>query len=234
MKHPIQPVILDDGILRFRRNLVVRYLLDTGGLDLNDIGRNDFPKEDLEQFYQLIGCTLSVFGDMPFVSDEVYEAARHMYEEGVPEEKARLEVLQQTLSRLQPIVRSLIEVVFPQLPLDDISDIKKAVPTTNSHDLLCLLIKEQYPTEDLKGFDLNVVYKNTFTEIGAISEAVARIDDYHDPAEHVLNEYLTRLSAPKNHFFVRAVKGTTTLLLLLNSLTETGNRYLESTTVIGK
>jgi len=229
MKHPIQPVISDDGTLRFRQNLVVRYLLNTGGLDLNDIGRQDFPKEDLEQFYQLIGCTLSVFGDMPLVSDEVYEAARHMYEEGVPEEKARLEVLQQTLSRLQPIVRSLIEVVFPQLPLDDISDIKATEQPTNSHDLLCLLIKEQYPAEDLRGFDLNVVYKNTFTEIGSTLEAISRIDDYNDLAEHVLNEYLTDLTAPKHHFFVRAIKGPTTLLLILNSLTETGKKYLEST-----
>jgi hypothetical protein len=51
---PIQPFIEDSrGVVRFRQNAIVRYLLDEGGLDLNHLVMIDFPQEDFEQFAQL-------------------------------------------------------------------------------------------------------------------------------------------------------------------------------------
>ena len=40
MGHPMQPIEMDsDGTPRFKANEIVRYLLDNGGIDLNQIAR---------------------------------------------------------------------------------------------------------------------------------------------------------------------------------------------------
>lgn len=76
MAHPLQPLYTDkNGIVRFRGNKAVKFLLDNSGYDLNELARIDFSDEDREQFAQLIGYSLSGFGDLSYVSDEVYEKA---------------------------------------------------------------------------------------------------------------------------------------------------------------
>lgn len=75
MRQPIQPLVLDErGVLRFRGNSIVRYLLDNGGVDLNHLACVEFPQEDREQFAQLIGYSLSGFGELSYVSDDTYDA----------------------------------------------------------------------------------------------------------------------------------------------------------------
>jgi len=77
-KHPIQPLYIDDhGTIRFKENKIVNYLLDNGGIDLNQLGRMDFTQNDSEQFSQLIGYSLIGFGELDHVSDEAYEAAEN-------------------------------------------------------------------------------------------------------------------------------------------------------------
>lgn len=67
--HPMQPVIIDDrGVARFKRNPIVCYLLDHGGIDLNKIATLDFKPEDHEQFAQLIGYSVSGFGELSYAS----------------------------------------------------------------------------------------------------------------------------------------------------------------------
>ena len=45
-RHPIQPLELDgEGVLRFKRNAIVCYLLDNGGIDMNKLAMLDFPRE---------------------------------------------------------------------------------------------------------------------------------------------------------------------------------------------
>jgi hypothetical protein len=74
--HPIQPLIRDEqGVLRFKRNAIVRYLLDCGPFDMNHLAMMDFTDKDREQFAQLIGYSLSGFGELSYVSDETYEKA---------------------------------------------------------------------------------------------------------------------------------------------------------------
>ena len=81
MKQPIQPLALDEhGVLRFKGNALVRYILDNGGIDMNDLAVIDFPQEDQEQFAQLIGYSLCGFGELSYVSDETYYAAEKMFE----------------------------------------------------------------------------------------------------------------------------------------------------------
>lgn len=80
MKHPIQPLIMDkNNVLRFKENVIVRYILDNGGIDLNHIVQQEFPKEDLEQFYQLIGYSLDGFADLDATTNEVYDKALRVW-----------------------------------------------------------------------------------------------------------------------------------------------------------
>lgn len=72
----MQPIYRDDdGVVRFRQNAIVRYLLDAGHLDLNDIALRRFDDEDRAQLAQLIGYSLSGFSELSYVSDELYEQA---------------------------------------------------------------------------------------------------------------------------------------------------------------
>ena len=76
---PLQPIYKDEhGTVRFRGNAIVRYLLDNGDVDLNDLAMIDFPQADREQFASLIGYSLSGFSELDYVSDETYEVAERM------------------------------------------------------------------------------------------------------------------------------------------------------------
>lgn len=75
-RHPVQPLVTDqDGVVRFKPNAIVEFLLDAGPFDMNKLASMRFPKEDYEQFAQLIGYSLSGFGDLSYVSDETFEMA---------------------------------------------------------------------------------------------------------------------------------------------------------------
>lgn len=38
IKNPMQPIVFDEHkVIRFKDNKIVRYLLDNGGIDLNDL-----------------------------------------------------------------------------------------------------------------------------------------------------------------------------------------------------
>ncbi|WP_327211382.1 hypothetical protein [Rhizobium leguminosarum] len=74
-KHPIQPIALDEeGIARFVKNRIVRFLLDQYKPGLNDIyerfrcrGDAEARREgtaDYEQLMMLIGYSVSGFGDL--------------------------------------------------------------------------------------------------------------------------------------------------------------------------
>lgn len=74
-KHPIQPLYNDNGVLRFHANKIVKFLLDAGPFDLNQLALMEFTDSDREQFAQLIGYSLSGFGELPYVSDATYKRA---------------------------------------------------------------------------------------------------------------------------------------------------------------
>jgi hypothetical protein len=79
--HPLQPLITDNqGVVRFKENAIVRYLLDYNGnpgtkIDLNTLATLPFTQEDREQFAQLIGYSLNGFSELSYVSRETYEIA---------------------------------------------------------------------------------------------------------------------------------------------------------------
>lgn len=66
-KHPIQNVTKDArGVYRFQQNTIVRFLLDQYKPNLNDLYVKfaESDPEDYEQLMQLIGYSLSGFGEL--------------------------------------------------------------------------------------------------------------------------------------------------------------------------
>jgi hypothetical protein len=97
----MQPVVLDvDGRPRFRENAIIRYIVDhaadvvhpgspaidpntgkpyhQGKLDLGKLSMIDFPQEDMEQFAQLMGYSVSGYHELSYVSDESAAEASHL------------------------------------------------------------------------------------------------------------------------------------------------------------
>ena len=76
-KHPVQPVYFDEhGVVRFKENPIVRYLLDAGPFDMNSIAMlPGIDANDREQFAQLIGYSVSGAGDLSYFSDETWDEA---------------------------------------------------------------------------------------------------------------------------------------------------------------
>lgn len=117
LKHPIQPLALDEqDVLRFKSNAIVNWLVDrdtkrntvpgtsnsSGGM--NAIAREDFSQNDLVQFAQLIGYSLSGFGTLSYVADADYDAAETAYRESNNEEVVALRARVASLeSRLEEI-----------------------------------------------------------------------------------------------------------------------------------
>lgn len=117
-RHPIQPIENDSrGTPRFKKNAIVEFLLDHGGHDMNKLASLDFSQEDREQFAQLIGYSLSGFGELSYVSDETYNAAERMAE-GEDERDARIASLEQMLSTVREGLKVAVPAVFRIHPDD--------------------------------------------------------------------------------------------------------------------
>ena len=75
-EHPMQPIgFADDGCIRFKPNKIVQYLLDAGTIDLNQLSLMPFTDADWDQFYQLIGYSVSGYCDLSNVGDDAKDAA---------------------------------------------------------------------------------------------------------------------------------------------------------------
>ena len=76
-KHPIQPTYYDkNGVLRFKPNGIIRWLLNNDKFSLNEIAAMPFEDNDREQLAQLIGYSLGGFSELSYVSDELYEKVK--------------------------------------------------------------------------------------------------------------------------------------------------------------
>lgn len=78
MKHPMQPIEMVDGVVRFTQNGIVRWLVDHATIDLNEIflrvEHGQFERGDYVQLMQLIGYSVSGFGDLGLDEQAVAEA----------------------------------------------------------------------------------------------------------------------------------------------------------------
>jgi len=69
LPHPMQPIGYDDrNIARFKENGIVRFLLDNGPFSLNELSmmlaKGKFSQEDYTQLMQLIGYSVSGYGEL--------------------------------------------------------------------------------------------------------------------------------------------------------------------------
>ena len=122
-QHPMQPLAKDGrGVMRFRENALVRYLLDKGGIDMNHLAEVAFPVEDREQFAQLIGYSLSGFAELSYVRDDTFAAAQALADNpSLTEEQARIQSLEQTLRDIRAGLRVAAVAAFPIHP-DDLGE----------------------------------------------------------------------------------------------------------------
>lgn len=119
VKQPIQPLVTDQhGTLRFKENAIVRYLLDKGGVTLNDLALIPFSQDDRMQFAQLIGYSLSGFSDLSYVDDATFEAATAMAEQGMNYKDARIATLAERLDSLKQALREPMAELFGVHPDD--------------------------------------------------------------------------------------------------------------------
>lgn len=111
MKNPIQPLSNDDhGVLRFKANAIVQHLLDTHPTcDMNKLACMNFTDDDRQQFAQLIGYSLSGYGDLrSYVNDEAYGMAGHMAD-GMDERDGRIAAQEQKLEEMREAINMLRE-----------------------------------------------------------------------------------------------------------------------------
>lgn len=75
-QHPMQPVVFDEHrTIRFRQNTIVRFLLDSGDVDMNRLAAMPFSDADRTQFAQLIGYSVSGSGELSYFDPNVIEKA---------------------------------------------------------------------------------------------------------------------------------------------------------------
>jgi hypothetical protein len=61
----MQPVVTDDqGVVRFQGNAIIQHMFEKGQFVLDDLGAPGFSVEDHEQLLQLLGFSVSGYGDM--------------------------------------------------------------------------------------------------------------------------------------------------------------------------
>lgn len=118
-RHPTQPLEKSEsGVVRFKRNAIVCYLLDAGPFDMNKLAMMDFSQEDREQFAQLIGYSHSGSADLGYMSDETWSAALQMYGSGKSELQARLDDAEEQLAALRSALRKPMATLFHVHPDD--------------------------------------------------------------------------------------------------------------------
>jgi hypothetical protein len=113
---PLQPIIKDkNGVLRYRENKVVclmEKMLEENGKTLNDIipraHAESIGIEDLDQFYQLIGYSVS---GAP-VSDTVHELADRAVETGETQVEAERNVYKNEITRIREHLTPLASELF--------------------------------------------------------------------------------------------------------------------------
>ena len=127
--HPMQPLVkTDDGVIRFKENAIVSRLLAAGRagekMDLNEIARMDFSQEDRMQLNQLIGYSVSGFGDLSTTSTQVTQVCDAMAAKMVEEDLAYLDpatesallekirFLEEQLEGVKAGLRQACDVVF--------------------------------------------------------------------------------------------------------------------------
>lgn len=84
-KFPMQPIVEDEhGVCRFKQNAIVRFLLDEGPFDMNKLAMlPGISQAERNQFAQLIGYSVSGYGDLSYADPESVEKADNIVNERI-------------------------------------------------------------------------------------------------------------------------------------------------------
>jgi len=121
MKHPMQKIVMVSNVHRFVQNSIVRHLLEVStnlGFGLNELAIVDFSQDDWEQFYQLIGYSLSGYSELSKVSEESYLMAEALSQSDEPAETIQLRVLSDRMRDLKEALRGPIAELYGIHPDD--------------------------------------------------------------------------------------------------------------------
>lgn len=119
--NPMQPTITDEhGYVRFKPNALVSHLLDKGKITMNDLALVGCSRDDRQQFAQLIGYSLSGYGDLSYHSETVYVAAQAANTTRVDVKQARLDALEVELQALKDGLREPIARLY-QIAEEDLA-----------------------------------------------------------------------------------------------------------------
>lgn len=92
-KHPMQPIVMDGQVARFKDNKIVRYLQticrEKGICNLNDLAYMHFSREDWNQFAQLIGYSVGGFGELSYAFPSVVKEADAIVAEMIAKRKRK-------------------------------------------------------------------------------------------------------------------------------------------------
>lgn len=114
-RHPMQPIVEEKGVRRFKRNSIVERLLDNGPFDLNAIARWDVSDDDRVQLAQLIGYTVNGFCELSYVDGEAY----HLAQEGGPTSALeRLSYYMELVKRLREMLKLPMAELYEKHPDD--------------------------------------------------------------------------------------------------------------------
>lgn len=97
IKRPFQPI--HEG--RFLKNEIVVYLLENGGIDMNQLARLDFSKEDRVQFAQLIGYSVGGFQSLSYVDPLTFDAINYLVEGEMDYKEAQVLALTEQINEVK-------------------------------------------------------------------------------------------------------------------------------------
>jgi hypothetical protein len=118
-RHPIQPIVMVGEVKRFKENKIVTALLNTHSkMDLNTIACMNFSTDDQRQLAQLIGYSVSGYGDLSFVSADECAVVDEMAATGVTEEQARIITLEASIKALRDGLRDTVAALYHIHPDD--------------------------------------------------------------------------------------------------------------------
>lgn len=87
-RFPWQPIVKTAGVFRWKSNSICAWAVDSQRINMNDVAMQDFSKPDMAQFAQLIGYSISRWGDLNYVRNkdahEAQEEAEHLFTLGRP------------------------------------------------------------------------------------------------------------------------------------------------------
>jgi hypothetical protein len=127
-KNPMQPILKDSvGCLRFKTNEIVRAVHEVAKahkFGLNEIAMRNFTEDDQKQFAQLLGYSVSGYGDLPYVDKVSVECADQqvalLLSEApfISEQEMELQVLRDENRRLKAAIRNAAVEAFSIHPSD--------------------------------------------------------------------------------------------------------------------